>query len=231
MTAPRSARPARTSLATPGVGSTPARSATPPAEATPAPSASSSMGPERRVSRPIDHDAGAPRAALAREPARPRARGRVRARGRAASAVRDAADAVRAEEATRHGTALALGELRAAPAPLRPAFLRSTSRASRVRKPCSLELRAQLGIGLDERAGDAVAQRTGLAGDAAAVAAGAHVEALAQPGRARAARSRRAQRRRAPKYSSSARPLTVKCPVPGVRITRATDVLRLPVPR
>ena len=52
MTTPRLASCSRTSQATPGVGSTPARSARPPAAAMPAHSASSSIGPERRVSRP-----------------------------------------------------------------------------------------------------------------------------------------------------------------------------------
>ena len=34
-----------------------------------------------------------------------------------------------------------------------------------------------------------------------------------------------------PKNSSIGRPLQVICPVPGVRVTRATEVLRLPVAR
>ena len=85
MTAPRSAWPSRTSVAIPGVGSTPTRTAIPPADATPAASASSSMKPERRVSRPISTRgwAGASsRRVRARTGQRP-ARGRVRARPRA----------------------------------------------------------------------------------------------------------------------------------------------------
>ena len=73
--------------------------------------------------------------------------------------------------------------------------MRSTSRASRVRKPFCLSGDAQLGIGLDQRAGDAVAQRTGLARDAAAVAQRAHVEAVAQPGQLERRGRRRPQRR------------------------------------
>jgi hypothetical protein len=34
-----------------------------------------------------------------------------------------------------------------------------------------------------------------------------------------------------PKNSSTGRPLQVICPVPGVMMTRATEVLRLPVAR
>ena len=109
-----------------------------------------------------------------------RARGRARARARASSTSPLATPRTPSVPNSRQPCAAAqrfenCGRRRA---PLRPAFLRSTSRASRVRKPCSLERGAQLGIGLDERPGDAVAQRAGLAADAAAVQARAHVEAL-----------------------------------------------------
>ena len=52
MTQPSSAPSRPTSIATPGVGMTPAVSATPPAETMPSTSASSSAGPDSRVSRP-----------------------------------------------------------------------------------------------------------------------------------------------------------------------------------
>ena len=52
---------------------------------------------------------------------------------------------------------------------MRPYFFDSFSRASRVRKPARFSDDAQLGVELDERAGDAHAQGAGLAGDAAAV--------------------------------------------------------------
>ena len=58
---------------------------------------------------------------------------------------------------------------------LRPYFLDSFSRASRVRKPAFFSGVAQLGVELDEGPGDAEAQGAGLAGDAAAVDGGVDV--------------------------------------------------------
>ena len=52
MTQPSSAPSRPTSIATPGVGMTPAVSATPPPETMPSTRASSSAGPDSRVSRP-----------------------------------------------------------------------------------------------------------------------------------------------------------------------------------
>jgi hypothetical protein len=79
---------------------------------------------------------------------------------------------------------------------------------------------AQLGLQgfvvLDQRAGDAQADRTGLAGGAAAGGGDDDVELFGRLGR--------------PKNSSSGRSLTVMLPVPLRRKTRATEDLRRPVP-
>ena len=131
MTAPRLAPCSRTSQAMPGVGSTPARSARPPAEAMPAHSASSSMGPERRVSRPTT-TTGRSAPALAREQRRGAAE-RERDLGAEHVAVGDAAHAVRSEQPASHGRVQRFENCGRRRAPLRPAFLRSTARASRVR--------------------------------------------------------------------------------------------------
>ena len=71
---------------------------------------------------------------------------------------------------------------------LRPYFLDSFSRASRVRKPAFLSGGAQLGVELDERPGDAEAQGAGLAGGAAAVEGGVDVVGLGELGERAAAR-------------------------------------------
>ena len=64
----------------------------------------------------------------------------------------------------------------------RPAFLRSTMRASRVRKPARFKRNAQLGIEIDERARDTVPHRACLAARAAAVHAHANVVATLELG-------------------------------------------------
>ena len=101
MTAPRLAPCSRTSQATPGVGSTPARSARPPAEAMPAHSASSSIGPGAARVAPDDDD-GPVGPALAREERRC-ASERERDLGAEHVAVGDSAHAVRAEQAPAMG--------------------------------------------------------------------------------------------------------------------------------
>jgi len=75
-----------------------------------------------------------------------------------------------------------------------------------------------------------VPQRAGLAADAAAAEARAHVEALGLVGLDRGEETTARSKPRG-KYSANSRPLTVILRFPGSRITRATDVLRLPVPR
>ena len=103
MTAPRLAPCSRTSQAMPGVGSTPARSARPPAAAMPAHSASSSIGPERRVSRPTTTTGrSAPRSRAYSAEARPSASATS---GAEHVAVGDAAHAVRSEQPASHGRA------------------------------------------------------------------------------------------------------------------------------
>ena len=64
----------------------------------------------------------------------------------------------------------------------RPYFLLSFSRASRVRRPAFFSAAAELGVHLDQAAGDAESKRAGLAGDAAAVDRRFDVEALGAVG-------------------------------------------------
>ena len=72
---------------------------------------------------------------------------------------------------------------------LRPAFLRSMTRASRVSSPAFLsDGRLASIVDRVEAAGHAEAQRAGLAGDAAAVDAGDHVEAALELRSSRTAR-------------------------------------------
>ena len=186
MTTPRSSA----SSATAGVGSTPASTALPPAEATPRANASSSSRPEPRVSRPTK----------TRAAARPERRGARRAARRARGQVLadDASDAVGPEVAARHEGEVSAWRTGAPCAPCagRPSCARRCARRAS-RKPSRLSADAQLGIGLDERAGDPVADGAGLAARAAAVHAHADVvraldagDAAAAPAPASGARAR-----------------------------------------
>ena len=134
----------RTSTATPGVGRTPARSATPPAEAMPAHSASSSSGPERRVSARRAPPAGAVPPRVAHVPARgaPERQRELRAEG---WAVRDAAHAVGAEQAAGHGRPLALRELRAPAGGLQAGLLALDLAGVTREEALALELGAEFG--------------------------------------------------------------------------------------
>ena len=112
----------------------------------------------------------------------------------------------------------------------RPYFLRSLTRASRVRKPAFFSAGRFVRVDHDQRAGDAQPQRAGLAGDAAAGDPGDDVE-LARP------RSSVTNGSLMScwctlfgKYSSSVRPLIGHWPVPGTMRTRAMASLRRPVP-
>ena len=107
----------------------------------------------------------------------------------------------------------------------RPAFLRSTFRESRVRKPPTRSL-AQGVVRLEQRLGDAVLEGSRLAAHSAARDVGGDIE-TALGGVSGMRTSVRSRGR--PKYSSTGRLLTVILPSPGVRITRAMAVLRLPV--
>src|SRR5436190_13206263 len=170
MTQPRSAPWSRVRTATPGVGITPARRARPPAETTPSASASSRTGPDSRVSRPITTRAPGPADAAAAAP-RSRASSPVRstpATPRTPSVPNSLRRAVKA-------AALALRELRPLARLLEAGLLAlDLARVAR-EESLPLQVAAQVGVGLDERLRDAVAERAGLAGDAAAVDAGADV--------------------------------------------------------
>src|SRR5205814_1745392 len=167
----------RTSSAAPGVGSTPAISAWPPAAAMPAARAASSISPDSRVSRMMrtcGASAGAHAAA-----ARPSASAR--------SAVRNSPTAPRTPSVPNSrrspGTTptrrkLTLGELRALTGLLEACLLALLrARVAREEAP-ALELAAQVGIGLHERARHTVPEGARLGGHAAAVDAGDHVHAL-----------------------------------------------------
>src|SRR4051794_719078 len=153
-----------------GVGSTPASSASPPAAATPAASALSSIGPDSRVSRTTSsRGRPAPDEARARcTTARPRAS--------ASSAVSRSPATPRTPSVPnrRRGMAatLTLGELRALAGLLQAGLLALLHPGVAGEEAAALELAAQVGIGLEQRPGDAVAQGAGLGGHAAAVDAG-----------------------------------------------------------
>src|SRR5581483_8216727 len=161
----------------------------------------------------------------------------------------DPTDAVGAEVTPghgRHGRAPRQGGASLAPTPaLEASTLRELGRLAGLVQPrllalhlarvarqeaLPLERHAQLRVRLDERPGDAVPDRARLAADAAAV------HAHAQVVRARGASDLERRHRELAvqgrgKYSSSVLPLIHVFPSPGRRMTRATDVLRLPVPR
>ena len=172
MTTPRSSA----SSATAGVGSTPPRMQSPPAEMTPRANASSSSTPEARVSRPTKTFAAPVQSAAARP------------RRSTSSGVRNSPTTPRTPSVPKYLPSherriyrlLNCGALRAL---CRPAFLRSTTRASRVRKPARFSGSAELGVDLDERTGDPVPHRAGLARGAAAVQANAEVVLTLEAGR------------------------------------------------
>ena len=93
-----------------------------------------------------------------------------------------------------------------------------------------LEQDAEVRVHLDERAGDAVANGAGLAGRPAAVHAHAQVVLALELGTFSGELTITRWMSRG-KYSSIVLPLIQVLPSPGRRITRATDVLRFPVPR
>ena len=180
-------------------------------------------GPERRVSRPI----------TTRSP--PSTRAAARPRARASSGVSSVLATPRTpsvpkrramRRARRDQRLEYCGALRAF---LRPYFLLSFSRASRVRRPAFFSVGPQLGIELDERPGDAHAQRAGLAGDAAAVDRGVDVVDLVGAREPQRLGDDHALGRRREVVARTARRLTVMVPVPGRRRTRATASLRRPV--
>src|SRR4051794_34701832 len=181
-TAARSKPKRRSSSGAPGVGSTPPSSAWPPAADTPAASAASSISPDSRVSRTI-RTCGASAADVAAA-ARPRARAR--------SAVRNSPATPRTPSVpnnVRITPCSALGELRALAGLLEAGLLALLDASVSRQEAAPLELGAQGRVGLDQRAGDAVAQGPCLGGHAAAVGAGDDIHAaLVARGLERAAR-------------------------------------------
>src|SRR5436190_14729645 len=163
MTTPRSSA----SSATAGVGSTPPRMQSPPAEMTPRANASSSSTPDARVSRPTNTFAAPVQRAAAR-PSRS-----------TSSGVRDSPTTPRTPSvpkylrATRAG--LPLAELRCLACLVEAGLLALDDAGVAGEEPCALEGCAELRIDLDERTGDAVPHRAGLARRAAAVQAHAKV--------------------------------------------------------
>src|SRR5882757_3388450 len=171
---PRSAPNSPTRYATAGVGSTPARSTSAPAEASPAVTAASSISPLARGSRPTT------------------ATGRC---DRSLSASTRAADAAIAIPSSGVNSALARPRTPSVPnsRPIRGSALAVLGRLAGLLQavlltfggPCvpgeeagGLERRTVVRVQLDQRPGNAQAQRAGLAGDAAAVQGGQHVVVL-----------------------------------------------------
>src|SRR5262249_7145425 len=144
---------------------------------------------------------------------------------------RDPADTVRTEVAAPHGARSYLfencGALRAL---CRPAFLRSTMRASRVRKPCRLRgILISGSASTSARAMPCLIAPAWPEGPPPCTRTRRSYVAAASATSSGASTIWRCTARG--KYSSSVRPLIQVFPSPGRRMTRATDVLRLPVPR
>src|SRR4051794_35960267 len=172
-TAARSGPRRRTRSAAPGVGSTPPSSAWPPAAATPAAIAASSISPDSRVSRTIstcgvsagEVDAAArpsasARSAVRNSPATPRTPSvpnSLRRGGDVTACVSTARD--RGPAACRLS---ALRELRPLAGLLETRLLALLLASVASQEAAPLELGAQVRVGLDESARDAVAQRVGL---------------------------------------------------------------------
>src|SRR3954447_4918291 len=174
MTAARSKPRVAMSSGAAGVGRTPPRKTSPPADATPAASAASSISPLSRVSRitstrgvsvPDCSVAARPsftaRSAVSSSPATPR--------------TPSVPNSLRAMVPRRP---LALGELRALAGLLEAGLLALLHACVTREEAALLELGAQVGIGLEQRLGDPVAQGACLRADAAAVHAGHDVHAL-----------------------------------------------------
>ena len=169
MTAPAAASEPATSSATAGVGSTPSSPTSTPAPARPAASAPSSIGPLRRVSRPMStRDPGGRRPPAARPIASASSGVRSRfATPRTPSVPNNRRDGGTGACGVVAG--LPLRELRALARALQAGLLALLDAGVPGEEALPLELGAQGLVGHGEGAGDAVAQRPGLAGDAAAV--------------------------------------------------------------
>src|SRR5205085_1763258 len=149
-----------------------ASSASPPAAAIPAASADSSIGPDSRVSRTI-RTCGRCASSVA-VVARPRAV--------ASSAVRKVPASPRTPSVPKSLRAVvkppssALAELRPLASLLQPGLAALLDTRVAGEEATALEVAAKLGVDLGESPGDAVADRAGLAADAAAVDAHADVD-------------------------------------------------------
>src|SRR3954447_20840488 len=140
----------------------PPSSASPPAAATPAATAASSISPDSRVSRMMSTRGCPPRSAAA-----------ARARLSARSAVSSSPATPRTPSGPNRRRVvmrvLALAELRALARLLEAGFLALLrTRVAREEAP-ALEFATEVGVGLEQRARDAVAQGAGLGAHAAAV--------------------------------------------------------------
>src|SRR5919108_2108074 len=164
MTAPRSS--AR--RATAGVGRTPASTALPPAETTPRANASSSSGPDARVSRPTKTRPPFDQSVTARPSRSTRSGVRSRPTTPRTPSVPKYRRAMRAT--------LALGPLRRFARLLQPGLLPLHDPRVPREEARALERDPDARIGLDEGAGDAVPDGAGLPRRAPAVDAGAQVE-------------------------------------------------------
>ena len=103
-------------------------------------------------------------------------------------------------------------------------------RASRVRKPGLLEPLTELDVVFDQRARDAEAQRAGLAGDAAAGDRREHVELVGRFGHQQRVLDLGAKRFGGEGLLDRLAIDDRSRRLPGLRNTRAVDVLRRPVP-
>src|SRR5919107_2031787 len=143
--------------------------ASPPAAATPAATAASSISPDSRVSRMMSaRGASTPRRSVA-----------ARASASASSAVTNSPATPRTPSVPKSLRAkpLALRELRPLAGLLQAGLLALLHARVAREEAAPLELGAEVRVGLDQRPGDAVAQRAGLRAHAAAVHRGDDVHA------------------------------------------------------
>src|SRR5215207_2556931 len=157
---------------TPGVGSTPPSSASPPAAAMPAATAASSISPDSRVSRTTStRGASASTRCVA-----------ARASASDSSAVRNSPATPRTPSVPKSFRAnSALRELRPLAGLLEAGLLALLHAGVAREEAAALELGAQVRVGVDERARDAMAQGAGLGGDAAAVHRRHDVDLVLEP--------------------------------------------------
>src|SRR6187401_463835 len=144
--------------ATAGVGSTPPRTAVPPADATPMATASSSSGPEARVSRPTS---------TCPPPAQSVAAFATRSTRSGVSSSPTTPLTPSVPKYRRTAAGLPLRELRRLARLVQAGLLALDDAGVAREEALPLERHTHLRIGLDQRAGDPVPDRTGLARRAA----------------------------------------------------------------